>query len=369
MSAVSWAFSARRAPSASRPPFATTPTPSWRPLRRPQRRRAQGRGRRTRSSAASLPVENSLEGAVMREHRRDPARGASEHLRRGRAARRALPHRRARHAASRTSTSLCHIRRPWPVPRLPRRAGAGAAAAVRSGVLHRRRRRGGRADADAAAIGSRARRSCTAATSSPPPSQDVRNNKTRFVVARPDGRRADRRRQDVDGLHDAARPARHAYRGPAGAAEPRHQPDAIESRPSRQDLGVYVFLIDFQGHRLDAEVAEALEAVEEHSELLPPAGVLPALRRTCNRPHYRFQANPPGVADATIDRRAYGPSRQTHPPADTTTKRRRPIAGVRASSPSPAQTTTSSTIAVPRPPAGEPGRLRARDRRRQSTAG
>jgi prephenate dehydratase len=39
----------------------------------------------------------------------------------------------------------------------------------------------------------------------------------------------------------------------------------VESRPSREDLGIYVFLIDFQGHRTEALAAEALEAVEAKS--------------------------------------------------------------------------------------------------------
>lgn len=39
----------------------------------------------------------------------------------------------------------------------------------------------------------------------------------------------------------------------------------IESRPSRQDLGIYIFLVDFQGHRSDPVVAEALAAVQARS--------------------------------------------------------------------------------------------------------
>jgi len=35
----------------------------------------------------------------------------------------------------------------------------------------------------------------------------------------------------------------------------------IESRPSKGELGVYVFLVDVEGHRTDARVAEALEKV------------------------------------------------------------------------------------------------------------
>ena len=35
----------------------------------------------------------------------------------------------------------------------------------------------------------------------------------------------------------------------------------IESRPSREELGIYVFFIDMTGHRSDGRVAEALAAV------------------------------------------------------------------------------------------------------------
>jgi prephenate dehydratase len=36
----------------------------------------------------------------------------------------------------------------------------------------------------------------------------------------------------------------------------------IESRPSREELGIYIFLVDLEGHRSDPAVAEALAAVE-----------------------------------------------------------------------------------------------------------
>jgi prephenate dehydratase len=49
----------------------------------------------------------------------------------------------------------------------------------------------------------------------------------------------------------------------------------IESRPSRQELGVYVFLIDFQGHRVDAEVAKAIEAVTSHASYFRLLGSYP----------------------------------------------------------------------------------------------
>jgi prephenate dehydratase len=39
----------------------------------------------------------------------------------------------------------------------------------------------------------------------------------------------------------------------------------VESRPSRDELGVYIFLIDMDGHRADPPLAEALRQVEEAS--------------------------------------------------------------------------------------------------------
>jgi prephenate dehydratase len=46
----------------------------------------------------------------------------------------------------------------------------------------------------------------------------------------------------------------------------------IESRPSREELGKYVFLLDFEGHRLDAQPAAALKAIAESGAELLPAG-------------------------------------------------------------------------------------------------
>jgi prephenate dehydratase len=36
----------------------------------------------------------------------------------------------------------------------------------------------------------------------------------------------------------------------------------IESRPSREELGIYIFLVDLEGHRSDPAVVEALAAVQ-----------------------------------------------------------------------------------------------------------
>ena len=49
----------------------------------------------------------------------------------------------------------------------------------------------------------------------------------------------------------------------------------IESRPTRMGLGQYYFLIDIDGHRLDAPVRAALEEVRERASLLKTFGSYP----------------------------------------------------------------------------------------------
>lgn len=47
----------------------------------------------------------------------------------------------------------------------------------------------------------------------------------------------------------------------------------IESRPSREELGKYIFLIDFQGHRTEPAASEAIEAMKADGAVLLPAGL------------------------------------------------------------------------------------------------
>jgi len=52
----------------------------------------------------------------------------------------------------------------------------------------------------------------------------------------------------------------------------------IQLRPSRRGLGLYVFLIDFQGHRSDAKVAEALAALKAQTSMLRVLGSYPRFK-------------------------------------------------------------------------------------------
>jgi prephenate dehydratase len=49
----------------------------------------------------------------------------------------------------------------------------------------------------------------------------------------------------------------------------------IESRPSKKALGDYLFFIDFEGHREDTEVKEALEGVKRKTAMLKVLGSYP----------------------------------------------------------------------------------------------
>lgn len=49
----------------------------------------------------------------------------------------------------------------------------------------------------------------------------------------------------------------------------------IESRPTRQSLGRYIFLVDFEGHREDAIVEEALSAVKNQASMFKVFGSYP----------------------------------------------------------------------------------------------
>lgn len=53
----------------------------------------------------------------------------------------------------------------------------------------------------------------------------------------------------------------------------------VESRPTKEVLGRYIFLIDFEGHRTDAKVVEALEAVREKTSVLKIFGSYPRYKK------------------------------------------------------------------------------------------
>ena len=105
--------------------------------------------------------------------------------------------------------------------------------------------------------------------------QDVKTNVTRFVVlskldAEPTGKDktsiAFTMDKDVPGsLHATLTPF----------ARAGVQLTKIESRPTKAWLGEYVFLIDFLGHRLDAEIAPILEEIRAYCATFKVFGSYP----------------------------------------------------------------------------------------------
>ena len=53
----------------------------------------------------------------------------------------------------------------------------------------------------------------------------------------------------------------------------------IESRPARERLGTYLFLIDCDGHRTDPALANALERMQPHLQQLRIIGSYPKAPR------------------------------------------------------------------------------------------
>jgi prephenate dehydratase len=108
--------------------------------------------------------------------------------------------------------------------------------------------------------------------------QDSRVNKTRFVVLGRAGAAATGR--DKTSIAIAV-----AHDRPGTLVSVLHEfsdrainMTKIESRPSGEELGVYIFLIDVEGHRDDPMLAQALAAVREQSSFFKVFGSYPAWR-------------------------------------------------------------------------------------------
>lgn len=105
--------------------------------------------------------------------------------------------------------------------------------------------------------------------------QDNPHNKTRFaVLGQEDSQRTGRDKTSIafTVAHDR----------PGTLVEVLHEfadrainLTKIESRPSREELGTYIFLVDLEGHRSEPAVAEALGAVEAKAFFLRVLGSYP----------------------------------------------------------------------------------------------
>lgn len=105
--------------------------------------------------------------------------------------------------------------------------------------------------------------------------QDNAHNKTRFVVLSPS--------DAAPTSHDKTSIAfTVAHDRPGTLVDVLHEFSdrginltKIESRPSREELGIYVFLVDLEGHRTEPVVAEALEAVRAKAHFFRVLGSYP----------------------------------------------------------------------------------------------
>ena len=128
---------------------------------------------------------------------------------------------------------------------------------------------------DAAAIGSRRAAEIYGAKVLAQDIQDNRLNQTRFVVigagdSEPTGR--DKTSLAFTVAHD--RPG--TLVGVLQEFSERQiNLTKIESRPSKQELGIYIFLVDLEGHRRDPAVAEALAAVKAKAFFFKVLGSYP----------------------------------------------------------------------------------------------
>ena len=105
--------------------------------------------------------------------------------------------------------------------------------------------------------------------------QDVANNVTRFaVLARQDHPPTGDDKTSVCFSFEKDEPGI-LYRSMSEFAERNINLVKIESRPTRQSLGEYIFLIDCTGHREDPELKAALESLGRTATMLKVLGSYP----------------------------------------------------------------------------------------------
>lgn len=105
--------------------------------------------------------------------------------------------------------------------------------------------------------------------------EDVAGNRTRFVVlAREDHEPTGRDKTSICFDFAADGPGT-LYLSLGELADRRINMLKIESRPAKSSLGRYIFLIDFEGHRTDPVVAEALDRIRARASKFKILGSYP----------------------------------------------------------------------------------------------
>lgn len=145
------------------------------------------------------------------------------------------------------------------LPKAEQVAALSTAAAVeevaRSGDLHR------------AAIGTRRAAELYGGQIIAHDIQDIRSNFTRFVVLRNEDSEPTGNDKTSIGFVLHVNAPGSLLESLTPFAEGRIELTKVESRPTKEWLGEYYFLLDFQGHRKDALVADALERLSRSAEV------------------------------------------------------------------------------------------------------
>lgn len=108
--------------------------------------------------------------------------------------------------------------------------------------------------------------------------EDVRSNKTRFVMLAPgDTPRSGHDKTSI--CFDFSEDAAGILHGALEELAARNiNMTKVESRPDRRSLGRYIFLIDIEGHREDAIVRAALKGIEARATMFKVLGSYPRIR-------------------------------------------------------------------------------------------
>lgn len=105
--------------------------------------------------------------------------------------------------------------------------------------------------------------------------EDVPGNRTRFVVLAPRDHEPTGEDKTSICFDFAADGPGTLYQALGELANRRINMLKIESRPEKSSLGRYIFLIDFEGHRTDRFVAEALDRIRERASNFKILGSYP----------------------------------------------------------------------------------------------